>query len=91
MCESGLRFRLATWPLLVFLLHGAIPLLTQAWGEYDSWSKDNLMDAGTILAGMSPDELHYMRPIDLDVLESLGGYEIFSQEQVNRTIFVGFL
>ena len=61
----------------------------QAWGpDFREWSKENLMDAGTILAALSPSELGDLWSADLDVLESLGDYEIFTQEQVNRTVFL---
>ena len=40
------------------------------------------MDAGTILAGLSPSEIDQLSNVDLDVLETLGDYDIFSQEQV---------
>ena len=43
------------------------------------------MDAGTILAGLLPTELNQLENVDLDVLESLGDYDTFSQEQVNST------
>ena len=41
------------------------------------------MDAGTILSGLSPSEIDQLSNVDLDVLESLGDYDTFSQEQVN--------
>ena len=44
------------------------------------------MDAGTILSGLSPSEIDQLSNVDLDVLESLGDYDTFSQEQVNHNI-----
>ena len=40
------------------------------------------MDAGTILSALSPSEIDQLSNVDLDVLETLGDYDIFSQEQV---------
>ena len=59
--------------------------LPQTWGDLAAWSKEQLMDAGTILAGLLPTELNQLENVDLDVLESLGDYDTFSQEQVNST------
>ena len=44
------------------------------------------MDAGTILSALSPSEIDQLSNVDLDVLESLGDYDTFSQEQVNHNI-----
>ena len=44
------------------------------------------MDAGTILSALSPSEIDQLSNVDLDVLESLGDYDTFSQEQVNHSI-----
>ena len=57
----------------------------QEWGaNITQWTSQNIMDAGSIMAGFSADELSEMN-IDINVLEVLGGldHEVFQQDQVH--------
>lgn len=50
-----------------------------------SWQTIDIKSLGTIVAAFSATEIDQMS-IDLDVLEVLGGYDVFEVDQVNSVV-----